>query len=189
MANINDNIRGKKLFKSGSSKQRAVKGSDGEITVSSEVASDLASLTDMSDLFNDDGLYQYNRFLIKQIEDLREDVEELHAFIKDAFGKDSSSAASQGAKGDTGSQGPKGDTGSTGPQGPKGDTGSTGAKGDKGDTGAQGPKGDKGDTGAAGSDGKDGSDASVSGFTGSKTVGKETWSFEDGLLNSVSKGK
>ena len=160
MANINDNIRGKKLFKSGSSKQRAVKGSDGEITVSSEVATDLASLTDMSDLFNDDGLYQYNRFLIKQIEDLREDVEELHAFIKDAFGKNSATAASQGAKGDTGAQGPKGD---------------------KGDTGLQG------DRGPAGADGKDGSDASVSGFTGSKKVGKETWSFEDGLLNSVGK--
>ena len=173
MANINDNIRGKKLFKSGSSKQRAVKGSDGEITVSSEVATDLAGLTDMSDLFNDDGLYQYNRFLIKQIEDLREDVEELHAFIKSAFGKDSSSAASQGAKGN------KGDTGSTGAKGDKGDkgdTGSTGATGSQGATGPQGP---------AGADGKDGNNASVSGFSGNKTVGKETWNFEDGLLNGV----
>ncbi len=167
MANINDNIRGKKLFKSGSSKQRAVKGSDGEITVSSEVATDLAGLTDMSDLFNDDGLYQYNRFLIKQIEDLREDVEELHAFIKSAFGKDSSSAASQGAKGNTGSTGAKGD------------------KGDKGDTGATGSQGATGPQGPAGADGKDGNNASVSGFTGKKTVGKETWTFEDGLLNSV----
>ena len=119
MANLNDNIRGKKLFKAGSSKQRAAKGSDGEITVSSEVASDLANLTDMSDLFNDDGLYQYNRFLIKQIEDLREDVEELHAFIKDAFGKDSSSAASQGAKGD---KGDKGDTGAKDDTGAKGNS-------------------------------------------------------------------
>ena len=127
MANINDNIRGKKLFKQGSSRQKAVKGSDGEVTVAKEITDELASLTDISVLFNDDGLYQYNKFLIKQIEDLREDVEELHAFIKDAFGKDSSSAASQGAKGD------KGDTGATGAQGPKGDTGATGAKGPKGD--------------------------------------------------------
>jgi hypothetical protein len=167
MANINDNIRGKKLFKSGTSKQRAVKGSDGEITVSSEVASDLAALTDMSDLFNDDGLYQYNRFLIKQIEDLREDVEELHAFIKDAFGKDSSSAASQGAKGDTGAQGPKGAKGATGATGPQGATGATGA------------------TGAAGSN------ASVSGFEGNQVVmvnskgSTVTMSFEDGLLKSI----
>ena len=152
MANINDNIRGKKLFKEGSSKQLASKGSDGEVTVSKEISDDLAALTDISDVFNDDGLYQVNRFLIKQIEDLREDVEELHAFIKDAFGKDSSSAASQGAKGDTGAQGPKGDTGATG---------------------------------AAGADGRDGNNASVSGFSGKKTVGKETWNFEDGLLNSV----
>tara|TARA_R110002012_G_scaffold229466_1_gene402103 strand:- start:1873 stop:2379 length:507 start_codon:yes stop_codon:yes gene_type:complete len=167
MANINDNIRGKKLFKEGSSKQQAVKGSDGEVTVAKEITDELASLTDMSALFNDDGLYQYNKFLIKQIEDLREDVEELHAFIKDAFGKDSSSAASQGTKGDTGS------------------TGATGAKGDTGATGPKGPQGDTGATGPAGADGKDGNNASVSGFSGKKTVGKETWNFEDGLLNSV----
>ena len=164
MANINDNIRGKKLFKEGSSKQQAAKGSDGEYTVSKEISDDLTSLTDISDLFNNDDIYQTNKFLLKQVEDLRQDVEELHAFIKDAFGKDSSSAASQGAKGDTGAQGPKGDTGE------KGD------KGDKGDTGATGP---------AGADGKNGSDASVSGFKGQRTVGKETWTFEDGLLKTV----
>ena len=188
MSNINDNIRGKKLFKQGSSRQKAVKGNDGEITVAKEITDELASLTDMSALFNDDGLYQYNKFLIKQIEDLREDVEELHAFIKDAFGKDSSSAASKGNKGDTGSQGPKGDTGSTGPQGPKGDTGNTGATGPQGPagaTGATGPQGATGATGAAGADGKDGSNASVSGFSGSKSVGKETWTFSNGLLSTV----
>lgn len=164
MANINDNIRGKKLFKEGSSKQQAVKGSDGEYTVSKEISDDLTSLTDISDLFNDDAIYQTNKFLLKQVEDLRQDVEELHAFIKDAFGKDSSSAASKGETGATGPQGPKGDTG---PQGPKGDTGATGA------------------TGPAGANGQNGSDASVSGFKGQKTVGKETWTFEAGLLKSV----
>ena len=107
MANINDNIRGKKLFKEGSSKQQAVKGADGEYTVSKEISDDLTSLTDISEVYNDDGLYQVNRFLLKQIEDIRQDVEELHAFIKDAFGKDSSSAASQGAKGDKGDTGAK----------------------------------------------------------------------------------
>jgi len=124
MANINDNIRGKKLFKEGSSKQQAVKGSDGEYTVSKEISDDLTSLTDISDLFNDDAIYQTNRFLLKQVEDLRQDVEELHTFIKDAFGKDSSSAAS------------KGDTGATGPQGPQGATGSAGADGRNGTNGS-----------------------------------------------------
>jgi hypothetical protein len=157
MANIDDNIRGKKLFKEGSSKQLASKGSDGEYTVSKEISDDLSSLTDISEVYNDDGLYQYNRFMLRQIEDVRQDVEDLHAFIKDAFGKDSSSAASQGPKGDTGATGSQG---ATGPQGP---------------------------AGADGKDGKDGNNASVSGFTGSKTVGKETWSFESGLLNSVKK--
>ena len=123
MASINDNIRGKKLFKQGSAGQSASKGGDGEITVSKEISDDLSALTDISEVFNDDGLYQTNRFLIKQIEDLRLDVEELHAFIKDAFGKSSSSAASQGAKGDTGN------TGATGPQGPAGADGADGADG------------------------------------------------------------
>ena len=121
MANINDNVRGKKLFKQGSSGQKAAKGSDGEYTVSKEISDDLTGLTDISDVYNDDGLYQVNRFLLKQIEDIRQDVEELHAFIKDAFGKDSSSAASQGSKGD------KGDTGATGATGPRGPAGADGS--------------------------------------------------------------
>lgn len=164
MANINDNIRGKKLFKEGSSKQFASVDGNGEVTVSKEISDDLASLTDISNVFNDDGLYQVNRFLLKQLEDVRQDVEELHAFIKDAFGKDSSSAASQGGKGETGSTGPTGPSGPTGPTGP---------------TGSTGPSGPTGPTGPAGNN------ASVSGFKGQKTVGKETWTFEDGLLNSV----
>ena len=124
MANINDNVRGKKLFKEGSSKQQAVKGSDGEYTVSKEISDDLTGLTDISEVYNDDGLYQVNRFLLKQIEDIRQDVEELHAFIKDAFGKKSS-----GAK------------------------------------------------------------YTPSGFNGSKVIGKETWHFEDGLLNRITTKK
>ena len=171
MASINNNIRGKKLFKSGSSGAFATKGADGEITVSSERATELNSLNDISLIFNDDALYQNNKFLLKQIEDLRLDVEELHAFIKDAFGKDSSSAASQGAKGD------KGDTGATGAAGAKGD------KGDKGDTGATGATGPQGPAGA------DGSDASVSGASGSfsATSGKSSVNVtvSNGLITQI----
>lgn len=171
MASINDNIRGKKLFKQGSSGQKTVKGGDGEYTVSKEISDDMAALTDISEVYNDDGLYQVNRFLLKQIEDLRQDVEELHAFIKDAFGKDSSSAASQGAKGNTGAQGPKGDTGATGA------------------TGSQGPKGNTGSTGPQGPAGADGSDASVSGASGSFTAtsGKSsvTVTVSNGLISTI----
>ena len=171
MANINNNIRGKKLFKSGSSGAFASKGADGEVTVSSERATELNSLNDISPIFNDDALYQNNKFLLKQIEDLRLDVEELHAFIKDAFGKDSSSAASQGAKGE------------------KGDTGATGAKGDKGDKGDTGATGATGPQGPAGADGADGSDASVSGASGSFTAtsGKSsvTVTVSNGLVSTI----
>ncbi len=132
MANINDNIRGKKLYKQGSEGQDASKDSNGEIVISKEKAAELDSLSDISEVFNDDGLYQANKFLLKQVEDLRTDVEELLTFIKDAFGKDSSSAAS---KGDTGATGPQG------AQGPKGDTGAAGAAGTNGTNGKNGADG------------------------------------------------
>ncbi len=157
MANINDNIRTKKLYKSGNT-TKAYKDSDGEIVVPSSVASEIAAVADITELLNDHENYARSIYLLKEIENMRQDIEELHSFIKAAFGKDSSSAASQGAKGDTGATGAKGD------------------KGDKGDTGA---------TGATGAQGPAGSNASVSGFKGSKTVGKETWTFEDGLLKTV----
>ena len=66
MANINDNVRGKKLFKEGSSGQDAAKGSDGEYTVSKEISDDLAGLIDISEVYNDDSLYQTNRFMIRK---------------------------------------------------------------------------------------------------------------------------
>ena len=163
MANINDDIRGKKLYKEGSEGQEANKDSNGETVISKEQSIELDSLDDISDLFNDNAVYQYNKFLLKQVEDLRQDVEELHAFIKDAFGKDSSTAASRGEKGDTGSTGPQGPQGSTGPTGPQG---------------IQGP---------AGSDGKDGSSSPlevlgckgrVIGLLGGMTVCNETVTYE-----------
>ena len=163
MANINDDIRGKKLYKEGSEGQEANKDSNGETVISKEQSIELDSLDDISDLFNDNAVYQYNKFLLKQVEDLRQDVEELHAFIKDAFGKDSSTAASRGEKGDTGSTGPQGPQGSTGPTGPQG---------------IQGP---------AGSDGKDGSSSPLEvlgckgqllGLLGRMTVCNETVTYE-----------
>ncbi len=141
MGLLNENIRGKKLYKEGSDGQEATKDSNGEIVISKEKAAELDSLNDISELFNDDGLYQVNKFLLKQVEDLRTDVEELHTFIKDAFGKDSTSAASKGdtgATGPKGAQGPKGDTGATGPQGATGATGPAGANGSNGKNGADG---------------------------------------------------
>ena len=114
-----------------------------------------------------------------EIENIREDMEDLHGYVRSAFGTDSDNATSQGPQGPvgaTGAAGAKGDTGSTGPQGPqghkvkKGDQGPKGDKGDKGNTGSQGPQGAagaKGDTGAAGADGSDGA-AGAKGDKGDK---------------------
>ena len=122
MASINDNIRSKKLYKSGNT-TRAYKDSSGEIVVPSKVATEIAAVSDITELLNDHDNYTKSIYLLKEIESMRQDIEELHAFIKEAFGKDSSSAASKGDKGDTGNTGPQG------PQGPQGNTGATGATG------------------------------------------------------------
>ena len=137
MANINDNIRTKKLYKSGDT-SKAYKDSNGEIVVPSSVASEIAAVSDITELLNDHDNYSKSIYLLKEIENIRLDLEELHAFIKTAFGKDSTTAASKGETGATGPQGlqgPKGDTGSTGPQGPQGATGVAGPAGSNGKDG------------------------------------------------------
>lgn len=140
MANINDNIRSKKLYKSGNT-ARAYKDANGEIVVPSEVAQEIAAINDITQLLNDHDNYTKSVYLLKEIENIRLDLEELHAFVKDAFGKDSTTAASKGDTGATGPQGPKGDTGAAGAQGPKGDTGATGATGPAGADGKNGTNG------------------------------------------------
>jgi hypothetical protein len=134
MASINDNIRSKKLYKSGNT-TRAYKDSSGEIVVPSKVATEIAAVSDITELLNDHDNYTKSIYLLKEIESMRQDIEELHAFIKEAFGKDSSSAASKGDKGDTGNTGPQG------PQGPQGNTGATGATGPAGADGKNGTNG------------------------------------------------
>ena len=131
MGNINDNIRSKKLYKSGNVTS-ASKDSNGEIVVPASIAAELDAIDGITEIINDSGVFHVNKHLVKEIENMRLDIEELHGFIKDAFGKDASQAASQGAKGDTGAAGAKGDTGLTGPQG------ATGADGNDGKNGADG---------------------------------------------------
>ena len=134
MANINDNIRTKKLYKSGDT-SIAYKDSNGEIVVPSSVASEIAGVSDITELLNDHDNYSRSIYLLKEIENIRLDLEELHTFIKNAFGKDSTSAAS---KGDTGDRGLRGYTGSTGSQGVQGVAGSNGSNGVAGSNGKDG---------------------------------------------------
>ena len=134
MANINDNIRTKKLYKSGDT-SIAYKDSNGEIVVPSSVASEIAGVSDITELLNDHDNYSRSIYLLKEIENIRLDLEEIHTFIKNAFGKDSTSAAS---KGDTGDRGLRGYTGSTGSQGIQGVAGSNGSNGVAGSNGKDG---------------------------------------------------
>jgi len=175
MGNINDNIRSKKLYKSGEVDE-AYKDSNGDIVVPTKVAAELDAIDGITEIINDSGVFHVNKHLVKEIENMRLDIEELHGFIKAAFGKDYTQASSKGDTGDRGLRGYTGPSGSNGADGAKGDTGaagakgSTGAKGDtgaagnngtngaKGDTGLTGPQGPAGANGADGADGNDGSD-------------------------------
>ena len=179
MGNINDNIRSKKLYKSGEVDE-AYKDSNGDIVVPTKVAAELDAIDGITEIINDSGVFHVNKHLVKEIENMRLDIEELHGFIKAAFGKDYTQASSKGDTGDRGLRGYTGPSGSNGADGAKGDTGAAGAQGiqgvagAKGDTGAAGAKGDqgiqgvagaKGDTGAAGSNGSTGA-AGAAGATG-----------------------
>jgi len=125
MGNINDNIRSKKLYKSGEVDE-AYKDSNGDIVVPTSVAAELDAIDGITEVINDSGVFHVNKHLVKEIENMRLDIEELHGFIKAAFGKDYTQASS---KGDTGDRGLRGYTGSTGSQGVQGITGSNGSNG------------------------------------------------------------
>tara|TARA_B110001450_G_C17536790_1_gene446931 strand:+ start:381 stop:887 length:507 start_codon:yes stop_codon:yes gene_type:complete len=134
MGNINDNIRSKKLYKSGEVNE-ASKDSEGNVVVPAEVAAELDAIDSITEVMNDSGIFQHNKHLIKEIENMRLDIEELHGFIKDAFGKDYTQASSKGATGDRGLRGYTGASGANGAAGAKGDTGSAGSNGKNGSDG------------------------------------------------------
>ena len=137
MGNINDNIRSKKLYKSGEVDE-AYKDSNGDIVVPTSVAAELDAIDGITEIINDSGVFHVNKHLVKEIENMRLDIEELHGFIKAAFGKDYTQASS---KGDTGDRGLRGYTGSTGSQGVQGVAGSNGSNGSNGAAGSNGKDG------------------------------------------------
>ena len=137
MGNINDNIRSKKLYKSGEVDE-AYKDSNGDIVVPTKVAAELDAIDGITEIINDSGVFHVNKHLVKEIENMRLDIEELHGFIKAAFGKDYTQASS---KGDTGDRGLRGSTGSTGSQGVQGVAGSNGSNGSNGAAGSNGKDG------------------------------------------------
>lgn len=134
MGNINDNIRSKKLYKSGEVDE-AYKDSNGDIVVPTKVAAELDAIDGITEIINDSGVFHVNKHLVKEIENMRLDIEELHGFIKAAFGKDYTQASSKGATGDRGLRGYTGASGANGAAGAKGDTGSAGSNGKNGSDG------------------------------------------------------
>ena len=134
MGNINDNIRSKKLYKSGEVDE-AYKDSNGDIVVPTKVAAELDAIDGITEIINDPGVFHFNKHLVKEIENMRLDIEELHGFIKAAFGKDYKQASSKGDTGDRGLRGYTGPSGSNGADGAKGDTGPAGSDGKEGKQG------------------------------------------------------
>ena len=150
MATLNDNIKlNKPLYKNNPGIDKPRKDENGQVETPQKETNELSAASTIIDIVDDNAKFEITKGLVNNIEQIREDLEDLYTWTISAFGKNSATAASQGPKGDTGAQGPKGNTGNTGP------TGSTGA------TGPAGPTGATGATGPQGAAGKDGSDASI----------------------------
>ena len=162
MANLNPNIRLTKLYKSTIGISKPEKDTEGIVSIPTNTFNEIEASGDILDIIQDNFKYEFLKPVIKHIEDLRLDVEDIHSYLSTAFGLDPNQAASVGA------QGPQG---ATGPIGVKGNTGATGA------AGAQG---------AAGMDAK-----LPKGFTGNQTVivdGKfntVTLFYDNGILVNI----
>lgn len=168
MGNLNSAIRLKKLYELKATLEMAEKDAQGIVKIPEEKYDEIEASRDMLNIIEDHAKYELLKPIIKTLEDLRKDVEDIHSYISSAFGLDPTKAASQGPQGP---QGPKGDTGATGPQGPQGTTGATGP---------QGPAG---------------KDASVDGYTGTVNVitslkgDTASLTYENGLLKDVKLNK
>ena len=63
MGLLNENIRGKKLYKEGE-KDFAFKDENGEVFVPTKVFKELDEMTDISDVINDSALFHNNKYLL-----------------------------------------------------------------------------------------------------------------------------
>jgi hypothetical protein len=162
MANLNSSLRIKKLYELKTGIDRVIKDVDGIVKVPQSDYEKIEEEDDIYDILDDHAKYTALKPILKHLEDLRKDVEDVHSYLSTAFGLDPRQASSQGPQGPRGPQGVRGLTGATGPAGPKGNTGATGASGTSGTsgvngaTGPQGPKGNTGSTGATGPQGPQG---------------------------------
>ena len=110
MARIKEKIKPRKFFKLKEGVSKADLDAEGDITISKEKMEELSSESNMLEAFNDPVIFHILKPILGQLEDMRVEVEELHAFIINAFGEDSANAASAGSKGDKGSAGSKGNS-------------------------------------------------------------------------------
>jgi len=101
MANLRTNINTKKLFRKMLTNEvmpdnntfAVVDESTGDLIVSDEIQTELKNITaDRTEIYNDKALFDQNKYFIKTIEDLRDDMEHLHTYIKTSFGTASDSA-------------------------------------------------------------------------------------------------
>jgi|TARA_R100000084_G_C4551144_1_gene100104 hypothetical protein len=92
MATIKSSINSKKLFKTGGGSIPS-KNADGEILMSTSLFNEIDGATDIENQLQDPLYVAHNKHLIKEIETLRLEVEELHAFVKDFMGTSSTKGA------------------------------------------------------------------------------------------------
>jgi len=101
MSVLRNKINTKKLFRAHLVTDAAIPDEDsavldsktGELIINDTIKAELDAIgDDRTEIYNDPALFTQNKFFIKFIEDLREDMEHLHAYVKDSFGMTSSDA-------------------------------------------------------------------------------------------------
>lgn len=91
MAKLNDKLRIKKLYELKADIDKVVRDVDGLVKVPTKEFDEISAEQDMYDLIDDHAKYSTFKPVLKQLEDLRQDVEDIHGYIISAFGDDPAS--------------------------------------------------------------------------------------------------
>ena len=115
MATLNDNIKlNKPLYKNNPGIDKPRKDENGQVETPQKETDELSAASTIIDIVDDNAKFEIAKGLVNNIEQIREDLEDLYTWTISAFGKNSATAASQGPKGETGAQGPQGPAGANG---------------------------------------------------------------------------
>lgn len=94
MATLNSSTRLKKLYKEKTGISFPVIDTDGIVSIPASKYTEVENASNMLNIVMDDAKYEFLKPVLKHIEDLRLDVDEIHSYINNAFGLNPESVSS-----------------------------------------------------------------------------------------------